>query len=292
MKRSKAKEIQRFWSGVGAKYLPFADAASDDLPLGRLLRLSLFQVSVGMAAVLLTGTLNRVMILELSVPAWMVAVMVAVPLVVAPFRALIGYKSDTKKSYLGVRRIPYIWYGSLMQFGGLAIMPFALLVLSGDGSPGTQPYGVAGAALAFLMVGLGMHTTQTAGLALATDVSPEDKRPRVVALMYVTLLAGMFLSAIVFGLLLEDFTAKKLIQVVQGAAVVTVALNLLALWKQEQRDPKLTAHDKVHPDFAKAGAPSWPADAPRACWSPSASAPPRSACRTCCWSPMAARYWA
>jgi BCD family chlorophyll transporter-like MFS transporter len=249
MKRSKAKEIQRFWSGVGAKYLPFADAASDDLPLGRLLRLSLFQVSVGMAAVLLTGTLNRVMILELSVPAWMVAVMVAVPLVVAPFRALIGYKSDTKKSYLGVRRIPYIWYGSLMQFGGLAIMPFALLVLSGDGSPGTQPYGVAGAALAFLMVGLGMHTTQTAGLALATDVSPEDKRPRVVALMYVTLLAGMFLSAIVFGLLLEDFTAKKLIQVVQGAAVVTVALNLLALWKQEQRDPKLTAHDKVHPDF-------------------------------------------
>jgi hypothetical protein len=36
-------------------------------PLGRLLRLSLFQVSVGMAVALLNGTLNRVMIVELGV---------------------------------------------------------------------------------------------------------------------------------------------------------------------------------------------------------------------------------
>ena len=47
---------------LGASWMPFADAASDSLPLGQLLRLSLFQVSVGMAQVLLLGTLNRVMI--------------------------------------------------------------------------------------------------------------------------------------------------------------------------------------------------------------------------------------
>jgi hypothetical protein len=42
-----------------------------ELPLSRLLRLSLFQVSVGMVAVLLVGTLNRVMIVELGVrPGW------------------------------------------------------------------------------------------------------------------------------------------------------------------------------------------------------------------------------
>jgi BCD family chlorophyll transporter-like MFS transporter len=55
----------------GPRFLPFADAASTELPLSRLLRLSLFQVSVGMAAVLLVGTLNRVMIVELGVrPGW------------------------------------------------------------------------------------------------------------------------------------------------------------------------------------------------------------------------------
>jgi len=71
------------WRRVGTRFLPFADAASAELPLSRLLRLSLFQVSVAMAGVLLTGTLNRVMIVELSVPAWLVSMMVAVPLVFA-----------------------------------------------------------------------------------------------------------------------------------------------------------------------------------------------------------------
>ncbi|MDB2461141.1 PucC family protein, partial [Planktomarina temperata] len=76
------------------RMLPFADAASDELPLGQLLRLSLFQISVGMAAVMLLGTLNRVMIVELSVPAFIVATMIAIPVLIAPFRALLGFKSD------------------------------------------------------------------------------------------------------------------------------------------------------------------------------------------------------
>ncbi len=48
-----------FWNRIGTRFLPFADAATEDLPLGRILRLSLFQASVGMAAVLATGTLRR-----------------------------------------------------------------------------------------------------------------------------------------------------------------------------------------------------------------------------------------
>ncbi|MES1162394.1 MAG: PucC family protein, partial [Rhizobacter sp.] len=119
------------WAKVGTRFLPFADAATTELPLSRLLRLSLFQVTVGMAMVLLVGTLNRVMIVELGMAAWLVSAMVALPLVFAPFRALIGFRSDTHKSVLGWKRVPYIWIGTLRQFGGLAIMPFALIVLSG-----------------------------------------------------------------------------------------------------------------------------------------------------------------
>ena len=80
-----------FWNRLGTRFLPFADAATAELPLGRLLRLSLFQVSVGMAAVLLTGTLNRVMIVELGMASWAVAAMVSLPLLFAPLRALIGF---------------------------------------------------------------------------------------------------------------------------------------------------------------------------------------------------------
>ena len=71
----KAKHIQQ----MGTKWMPFADAASTGLTMAQLLRLGLFQVSVGMAAVLLLGTLNRVMIVEMAVPASVVAVMIALP---------------------------------------------------------------------------------------------------------------------------------------------------------------------------------------------------------------------
>jgi len=164
----RAADNARKWAQLARALLPFADAATKDLPLRRLLRLSLFQVSVGMAAVLLTGTLNRVMIAELGVSAWIVALMVALPLIFAPLRALIGFKSDNHISVLGWRRVPYIWFGTMMQFGGLAIMPFALIILSGDITNGPAWIGPVATAIAFLLVGAGLHTAQTAGLALAT----------------------------------------------------------------------------------------------------------------------------
>ena len=225
-------------ASLGTRYLPFADVATDEVPLSRLLRLSLFQITVGMAVVLLVGTLNRVMIVELAVPATLVACMVALPLVFAPFRALIGHRSDVHVSALGLRRAPFIWKGTLYQFGGFAIMPFALLVLSGYGEAVDAPrwLGLSSAALAFLLVGAGLHTVQTVGLALATDLVKTEDQPKVVGLMYVMLLVGMVLSALVYGALLENYTPGRLIQVIQGSAVVTVTLNLLAMWKQEARD--------------------------------------------------------
>ncbi len=240
--------MKRIWMHISPAMLPFADAVTAELPLRRLLRLSLFQVSVGVAIVLLNGTLNRVMIVELGVPAWLVALMVSLPLVFAPLRALIGFRSDTHKSALGWRRVPYIWFGTLLQFGGFAIMPFALILLSGD-SNGPPFIGYAGAALAFLLVGAGLHTTQTAGLALATDIAPAASRPRVVALLYMMLLAGMVVSALVLGRLLADFSQIRLIQIVQGAALLTFVLNCAALWKQEARNPAATHPDLARPAF-------------------------------------------
>jgi BCD family chlorophyll transporter-like MFS transporter len=241
---------------IGTRYLPFADVATDEVPLSRLLRLSLFQVTVGMALVLLVGTLNRVMIVELAVPASLVSVMLALPLLFAPFRTLIGYRSDTHVSALGLRRVPYIWKGTMYQFGGFAIMPFALLVLSGYGEAIDAPrwIGLSSAAVAFLLVGAGVHIVQTVGLALATDLVKEEDQPKVVGLMYVMLLAGMVVSALVFGALLETYTPGRLVQVIQGAAVVTVSLNLIAVWKQEarDRDRARTMETARHPRFDEA----------------------------------------
>ena len=272
---------------VNLRYLPFADVASADLPLNRLARLSLFQISVGMATVLLIGTLNRVMIVELGMSAWVVSLMVSLPFLFAPARALVGFKSDTHRSAFGWRRVPYIWLGTMLQFGGLSIMPFALLVMSGDGV-GSPIYGEIGAALAFLLVGTGLHTTQTAGLALATDLAQPGTRPRVVALMYVMLMAGMIASGISFGILLADFSPMRLIQVVQGAAVVTVAVNVVALWKQELG----VLHDaprRSRCNSRSRGKPSSKIRRRCAFLSRSASAPLPLTCRTSFWSRTAGK---
>jgi len=244
----------RQWAELGPRFMPFADIATPDLPFTRLLRLSLFQVSVGMAMVLLVGTLNRVMIVELDVPASLVGVMLALPIAFAPFRALIGHRSDTHRSALGWRRVPYIYNGTLALFGAFAIMPFAVLVLAGKLEAANAPVaiGYISAALAFLLAGAGIHITQTAGLALATDLTPPESHARVVGLMYVMLLLGMTGSALLFGALLSDFTPGRLIQVIQGVAVSTVVLNFISLWKQEPRRPSRDLEPVQDPTFLEA----------------------------------------
>jgi BCD family chlorophyll transporter-like MFS transporter len=139
----------------------------------------------------------------------------------------------------------------MVQFGGLAMMPFALLVLSGTGEASAWPVwvGWVGAGAAFLFTGAGLHTIQTVGLALATDLAPVESQPKVVGLMYVMLLLGMVVSAVIFGVLLTDFTPMKLVQVIQGSAVMTIVLNVVALWKQEGRNPMRAAQTRPNTSF-------------------------------------------
>jgi BCD family chlorophyll transporter-like MFS transporter len=248
----KAATFKNMAKRIPAQWLPFADVASPGLPLPRLLRLSLFKVTMGITTALVIGTLNRVMIVELGVAASLVSLMLALPLLVAPFRAITGFQSDTHQSAFGWRRVPYMWGGTLVQFLGLAFMPFALLALTGMGVnplPAWLAQGVAAAA--FLMVGAGLQTSQTAGLALATDQASEETRPRVVALMYVMLLAGAVGGSLIFSLVLADFSAQRLVQVIQGTAMVVLLLNAMALWKQEGRNPQRAASRKqtVKPVF-------------------------------------------
>jgi BCD family chlorophyll transporter-like MFS transporter len=184
-----------------------------------------------------------------------VAAMIAIPVLVAPFRALLGHRSDTHRSALGWKRVPYLWFGSLWQMGGLAVMPFALLVLSGDRTFDVPYAGEILASIAFLMTGLGMHMTQTAGLALASDRATDETRPRVVALLYVANLLGMGISALTIGWLLQNFDPLTLVKVVQGCALATLILNLIALWKQERVRPMTKAEREVpRPRFSDAWA--------------------------------------
>ena len=229
------------------------------------------------------------MIVELGVPTWLVALMVSLPLVFAPL---------ARADRLPLRHPPL---GAGLAAGALHLVRHAAAVrrlrhhaLRAAGPVGRHHrpawVGQAGAALAFLLVGAGLHTTQTAGLALATDLAPDEARPRVVALLYVMLLVGMVASALVFGALLADFSQIRLIQVIQGRRWSPWCLNIVASGSRSRAIPPPPAPTGRAPDFRQ----SWRAlrrarRARAGCWSRSGWAPRPSACRTSCWSPMAAR---
>jgi hypothetical protein len=120
-----------------------------------------------------------------------------------------------------------------------------------------------------------------------------NTRPKVVALLYVMLLLGTIGSALLFSWLLADFSNLRLIKVIQGAAIATIVLNTIALWRQESLIPSRTDPDRERPTFrSQLARLRHRAGARAACCWPSASAPPASACRTSCSSPTAARCWA
>lgn len=241
-------------SRLGPEWLPFADAATHELPMRRLVRLGLFQISVGLTLALLAGTLNRVMIVELTIAALLVALFLAVPMLTAPIRAILGHRSDHHRSAFGWRRVPYLWFGTFLQFVGLALIPFALILLDGHAEygPAARAMGLFGGGLAFVIVGIGAHAVQTAGLALATDLAPEESRPRVVSFLYVNFLVGLLIGGLGYSVLLREFSNLALVQVVKGSALLVLILNVVALWKQEAIDPDRAADRSPAPSFQEA----------------------------------------
>jgi BCD family chlorophyll transporter-like MFS transporter len=80
-------------------------------------------------------------------------------------------------------------------------------------------------------------------------MAPQEKHPVVVALLCVMMLLGMVASALIFGLVLRHFSEVRLIQVIQATALLTMLLNMAALWKQEARDPSRTPMDAPRQSF-------------------------------------------
>ena len=168
------------------------------------------------------------MIVELFVPAWLVVDDVGAAVVGGPVSSCHGLSIGHPRlclwvasSSLHVGRYPDSIFGlgrhALCAFGACRVEA-KCLCLSGLVKALQPPWH-------FLMVGAGLQTSQTAGLALATDQASEETRPRVVALMYTMLLVGAVFGSLAYSFLLSNFTPEYLVQTVQGTALVVLILN-------------------------------------------------------------------
>lgn len=203
-----------------------------------VLRLGLIQFGIGLCLAPISGTLNRVLITDLEIPAVAVGFLIALHYFISPIRAMIGYRSDKARS-LGKWRTPYVVLGVMLTFGGLTCAPFALILLGGNGVLPFWPAMLV-CTLIFLAYGAGINIVETVYLALVSDITPPKMRGKVITILWVMLILGTVVSAVIVSALLVDYSHKLLIQVMQSAAIVFVVLTVVALWRQERLNPNGT----------------------------------------------------
>ncbi len=184
-----------------------------------IIRLGLVQTSLGAVIVLTTSTLNRVMVVELALPAMLPGVLVALHHVVQMSRPHVGYGSD-----IGGRRTPWIIGGMLVLASGGILAAVATTLMEA-----TLALGVGLAILAFLMIGLGAGASGTSLLVLLAKRVAPDRRPAAATLVWIMMIAGFAVTAGVAGQYLDPFSPQRLVAVTSTVSVAAFLITVFAI---------------------------------------------------------------
>jgi BCD family chlorophyll transporter-like MFS transporter len=209
-----------------------------------IIRLGLVQTAIGAMFALTSLTLNRVMVVEYSMPAIVPAALVAWNYVVQLSRPRWGYGSD-----MGHRRTPWIIGGMGVLALGAMLAADATTMIAGSPIVG----GLLGFA-AFTMVGAGVGAAGTSLLALlATRVAPE-RRPAAAAMTWIMMIFGFIVYAAVSGAALQPFSNQRLALVASGVAGVCFLVATLAVRGAES---SAVAEDTAASEDARPARPSF-----------------------------------
>lgn len=203
----------------------------------RVARMGLVQACLGAVVVLTTSTLNRVMVVELALPALLPGVLVALHYLVQVARPRMGHGSD-----VGGRRTPWIIGGMGVLACGGVLATLATLWMASH-----RPAGIALAVLAFALIGLGVSASGTSLLVmLAKRVAPE-RRAGAATLVWVMMIAGFALTAGVAGQLLEPYSPARLLAVTGAVCVGAWLVTVLALHGLEGPAPATNPSEAATP---------------------------------------------
>jgi BCD family chlorophyll transporter-like MFS transporter len=203
--------------------------ASAPAPLGWLgiVRLGLVQTALGAIVVLTTSTLNRVMVVEMMLPAMVPGILVGLHYAVQMTRPRMGHGSD-----VGRRRTPWI-------VGGMAVLALGAVAAAGAVAlmPATLAGGVALSVAAFAMIGLGVGAAGTSLLVLMAKRTDRRRRAPAATIAWVMMILGFIVTAATAGKLLDPFSPERLLAVTAGVCGVAFLLAVLAVVGIEGRAP-------------------------------------------------------
>jgi BCD family chlorophyll transporter-like MFS transporter len=212
-----------------------------------VLRLGLVQSSLGAIVVLTTSTLNRVMVVEMALPALLPGLLLALHYVVQISRPRMGHGSD-----LGRRRTPWIIGGMVTLAAGGWLAALATVWM------GTSVVaGVVLALLAYTLIGLGVAASGTSLLVLLAKRVVPERRAAAATTVWIMMIAGFVVTAGVAGSLLDPFSPQRLLWVAGGVAVSAVLLTALALVGLEGPAHAAAASSTAPVPFKQALADAW-----------------------------------
>lgn len=208
-----------------------------------ILRLGLVQAALGSIVVLTTATMNRVMTVELAMPAVLPGLLVSVYYATQFLRPHFGHGADK-----GGRRTPWI-------IGGVAVLAAGAIAaaLSVNLMGHSPALGIAAAVPSFILIGLGIGAAGTNLLALlAVRVAPE-RQAAAGSAVWILMIAGLAITGITAGKLLDPYSPARLVAVTAGVCAVALGLTLFGLWRQEPQAARpAPARDRAFAEVARA----------------------------------------
>ena len=194
-------------------------------PLGwiGIIRLGLVQTALGAIVVLTTSTINRVMVVELALPAMLPGLLVGFHYAIQMLRPRWGHGSD-----VGGRRTPWIIGGmAVLALGGIGASVSTALIASHFG------LGLAAAVVAFAMIGAGVGAAGTSLLVLLAKRVVPERRAAAATIVWVMMIFGFIVTATTAGHYLDPFSLSRLVLVTSVVSVLAFAVTLLAVWGVE-----------------------------------------------------------
>lgn len=190
-----------------------------------IMRLGLVQACLGAMVVLTTSTLNRVMVVELSLAAIIPGFLVGIHYAVQLSRPLFGHGSDVGQA----KRSNWILGGILLLAVSGTLAASTTLIIA------THFWaGFALACVTYVLIGMGIGAAGTSLLALLASSTPAVKRPAAATIVWIMMIAGIVVTAATTGKLLDPYSHQRLIVITAITGVIAICLTALALFRLEK----------------------------------------------------------
>ncbi|MBT8409968.1 MAG: BCD family MFS transporter [Alphaproteobacteria bacterium] len=189
-----------------------------------IVRLGLVQMALGAVVVLTTSTLNRLMVVELALPAMLPGFLVALHYGIQITRPSWGFLSDT-----GGNRTFWIRAGMTALALGAVLAAYGLVLM--ETSFGL---GLAVSIVAYTIIGLGVGASGTSLLALLATATAPNRRAAAAMITWLMMILGIAVTAGVVGGLLDPYSPDRLLRIVGAVCLVAVVLTVCATWHIER----------------------------------------------------------